>query len=257
MNCSPELKMTNVCIYSEAFCDRELKDIWTVRPTADLFETWMRAHPTSTRLFVRIHHPFHLDETTLAAVGDPIETPEFHNAMFLPTWMIHANQFSGIGEETRVVVFDESKLPKATRIVVRPIDSLLFQSSDVLSVFERSLSRLGVLQQGKVYPLPLEEFDGAIVSFFTEVLEPEDEVFLDGDDIPLEFEEAVDSPPPPVAVRTPTPPPQPPQLLQQGALMVPEAVLANPVIQPAPRSRNTYAPSTFVAFSGTGHRLNG
>ena len=249
--------MSQVFIYSEAFCDRDLKDIWTVRPTSDLFESWMRNHPTSTRLFVRIHHPFHLDETMLAAVGDPIETPEFHNALFLPTWMIHSNQISGIGEETRITVFDESELPKATRIVVRPVDSLLFQTSDVLAVFERNLSRLGVLQQGKLYPLPLEEFEGTIVSFFTEVLEPEGEVFLDGDDIPLEFEEAVDSPPPPVAVRTPTPPPEPPQLLQQGATMIPDLVPANSAVRPAGRSRNTYAPSSFVAFSGTGHRLNG
>jgi hypothetical protein len=247
--------MTNVCIYSEAFCDRELKDMWTVRPTSDLFETWMRQHPTSTRLFVRIHHPFHLDETALAAVGDPIETPEFHNSVFLPTWMIHSNQYSGIGEETRMSVFDESELPKATRIVVRPVDSLLFQSSDVLSIFERNLSKLGVLQQGKLYPLPLEEFDGEIVTFFTEVLEPEGEVFLDGDDIPLEFEEAVDSPPPPAAVRTPTPPPQPiPRFLEQGAAMIPELPPTNNLVQARPR--NSFAPTTFTPFSGRGRRLN-
>lgn len=253
--------MTTVCIYSEAFCDRELKDMWTVRPTSDLFERWMRDHPTSTRLFVRIHHPFHLDETMLAAVGDPIETPEFHNAIFLPTWMIHSNQYSGIGEDTRISVFDQSELPKATRIVVRPVDSLLFQTSDVLSVFERNLSKLGVLQQGKLYPLPLEEFDGTIVTFFTEVLEPEGEVFLDGDDIPLEFEEALDSPP--AVERPPTPHPSPvpellpeyiPNFLEQGAAMVPELAPANNLVQA--RSRNAFAPTTFVPFTGKGRRLN-
>lgn len=247
--------MNNVSIYSEAFCDRELKDLWTVRPTSDLFERWMREHPTSTRLFVRIHHPFHLDETALAAVGDPIETPEFHNSLFLPTWMVHSNQYNGIGEETRITVFDQSELPKATRIVVRPVDSLLFQTSDVLSVFERNLSRLGVLQQGKLYPLPLEEFDGTIVTFFTEVLEPEGEVFLDGDDIPLEFEEAVDSPPP--VVRIPTPPPEPiPRLLEQGATMIPDMVPDNSIIQANQNPRNSFAPTTFVPFSGRGRRLN-
>jgi hypothetical protein len=253
--------MSEVCLYAEAFCDRDLKDIWTVRPTSDLFTQWMRDHPTSTRLFVRIQHPFRLDESMLAAVGDPIESPEFHNALFLPTWMIHSNQYSGIGEGTRVTVFDESELPKATRIVVRPIDSLMFQTSDVLAVFERNLSRLGVLQQGRLYPLPLEEFGGTIVSFFTEVLEPEGEVFLDGDEIPLEFEEAVDSPPNPSPVTRPqTPPPEPiPQLQQQGATMVPEAIAPGNLVRAAARfanSRATFAPTNFVAFSGVGRRLN-
>ncbi len=250
--------MTDVSIYAEAFCDRDLKDMWTIRPTSDLFERWMRDHPTSTRLFVRIHHPFHLDETMLAAVGDPIETPEFHSAIFLPTWMVQSNQYSGIGEGARVTVFDQSELPKATRIVVRPVDSLLFQSTDVLSVFEKNLSKLGVLQQGKLYPLPLEEFEGTIVTFFTEVLEPEGEVFLDGDDIPLEFEEAVDSPPPPPVVRPPTPPPEPiPQLMQQGAAMVPEAIPPGNLVRPsATRQRNSYMPTNFVPFSGAGRRLN-
>ncbi len=258
--------MTDVCLYAEAFCDRDLKDIWTVRPTSDLFERWMRDHPTSTRLFVRIQHPFHLDEPMLAAVGDPIETPEFHNSLFLPTWMIHSNQFRGIGEETHVTVFDQSELPKATRIVIRPVDSLIFQTSDMLAIFERNLSRLGVLQQGKLYPLPLEEFEGTIVSFFTEVLEPEGEVFLDGDEIPLEFEAAVDSPPPPSPVQRPaTPPPEPvPQLLQQGATSVPEFIPQGNLVHPGAgaaggrmgRSRTTYAPTNFVAFSGQGRRLN-
>jgi hypothetical protein len=249
--------MTTVCIYSEAFCDRELKDIWTVRPTSDLFETWMREHPTSTRLFVRIHHPFQLDEPMLAAVGDPIETPEFHNAVFLPMWMIQSNQYSGVGEETRISVFDQSELPKATRIVVRPVDSLLFQTSDVLSIFERNLSKLGVLQQGKLYPLPLEEFDGEIVTFFTEVLEPEGEVFLDGDDIPLEFEEAVDSPPPATFVRIPTPPPEPiPRFLEQGAAMIPDFLPGNSVVEAPMRPRNSFAPTSFTPFSGKGRRLN-
>jgi hypothetical protein len=254
--------MSDVCLYAEAFCDRDLKDIWTVRPTSDLFEKWMREHPTSTRLFVRIQHPFHLDEPMLAAVGDPIETPEFHNAMFLPTWMVHSNQYRGIGEEAHVTVFDQAELPKATRIVIRPVDSLMFQTSDVLSVFERNLSRLGVLQQGKLYPLPLEEFDGTIVSFFTEVLEPEGEVFLDGDEIPLEFEEAVDSPPPPPSpvVRPPTPPPAPlTQLVQQGAALVPEAIPQTNLVHAAGgggRQRNTYLPTNFVPFSGQGRRLN-
>lgn len=249
--------MSDVSLYAEAFCDRELKDIWTVRPTSDLFEHWMRDHPHSTRLFVRIQHPFHLDEPMLAAVGDPIETPEFHNSLFLPTWMIHSNQFRGIGEETRVEVFDQTELPKATRIVVRPVDSLLFQSSDVLSIFERNLSKLGVLQQGKLYPLPLEEFEGTIVSFFTEVLEPEGEVFLDGDEIPLEFEEAVDSPPPPAPVeRAPTPPPEPiPHLMQHGAAMIPGPIPQGDLVRPA-RQRNSFMPTNFIPFSGQGRRLN-
>lgn len=259
--------MTEILLYSEAFCDREMKDIWTVRPSSDLFEDWMRQYPTSDRLFIRIQHPNRIDEPFLVAVGDPVHTPEFRKTIFLPNWMIEANQYNGIGETTTVTVFENSALQKATRIVVRPIDSVLFQVSDILAVFEKNLSKLGVLQQGKVYPLPLEELGGMVVSFYTEVLEPEGEVYLDGDDIPLEFEQSVDelssqgsnSPQEQPGVHIPTPPPPPgPRLEEQGATMIPvmdfENQHTNTNVRP---SRRSFAPKGFTAFSGAGHRLNG
>lgn len=252
--------MTEVQLYSEAFCDATM-DMWTARPTMDLFEQWMRQHPTSTRLFARIRHPFQLDDSFLVAVGDPVHSHDFQKTLFLPQWIVQANQYSGCGEETTVTVIGESDLPKATRIVVRPVDSMLFQSSDVIGIFEQNLSRLGCLQQGKLYPLPILELN-TDVSFFVEVLEPEGEVFLDGDEIPLEFESAVDSPPPPPApvVRPPTPPPVDiPRLVEQGAAMIPDIIRASVPIaaRPPTRQRTSYAPTGFVPFSGEGRRLNG
>jgi hypothetical protein len=239
----------------------------------------MEENPNATRLFLRIYHPQHVDdtETFLVPVGDPVRGAENDNedALYLPTWMIDANKYNGAGEEAIVEVLDASSFPKATRIVLRPVDSAIHEV-DVVNVFEKYFSRLGVLQEGKLYLVPLEELGGFHVSVFVEKLEPEPEVYLDGDEVPLEFERAVDyvEPPP----RAPTPIPASPALLAPMAPGNPDLMVPANFFGEAPgadlsgayssrpnavgggqglRRNQTYHTPGFVPFSGKGHSLNG
>ncbi len=189
--------------------------------------------------------------------------------------MVDANKYQGAGEEAIVEVLEASSFPKATRIVLRPVDSAIHEV-DVVSVFEKYFSRLGVLQEGKLYLVPLEELGGFHVSVYVQKLEPAPEVYLDGDEVPLEFERAVDyvEPPP----RPPTPVPAAPPLLAPGIpdLMVPANFLSDPpgadlneayTSRPPPlggrgggqalRRNQAHHPPGFVPFSGKGHSLNG
>ena len=182
-------RMTTVHLYSDAFAEEMSEETLVVHPSQDLWRQWMEENPTADRLFVRIRHPAS-DESFLAAVGDPVRSSSA-DGLYLPTWMIDANQFEGCGEEALVSTFRSDSLQKATRIVVRPVDSALLDI-DIVSALEKVFSRMGVLQQGKTILVHLEELGGFPVAIHIATTEPAEEVFLDGDDIPLEFEEAVD-----------------------------------------------------------------
>jgi hypothetical protein len=108
-------------------------------------------------------------------------------------------------ESVTIEAFESDSLPKATRIVLRPIDSSLFDA-DFMPVLEAAFSRMGVLQQGRQIQVPIAEL-GITVDLFVEKTEPEAEVYLDGDEIPLEFEQAVDyrAPLAPLAPHVPRP----------------------------------------------------
>lgn len=268
--------MSTVHLFAECFAPDTLHDPFVVNPSLSLFRRWMEENPNATRLFLRVYHPERLDdeETFLVPIGDPVRSVEDDLALYLPTWMIDANKYGGTGEEAVVEVLEASTLPKATRIVLRSVDSALHEV-DVVNTFEKCFSRIGVLQQGKMYLVPLEELGGFQVTVFVERLEPEREVYLDGDEVPLEFERAVDyvEPPP----RPPTPIPALPSLLASPPmapgnpnLMVPANFLGDPPGAPLPQAYTSRPPPLnsrhgqsqvgrggFVPFSGTGHRLDG
>jgi hypothetical protein len=102
---------------------------------------------------------------------------------------------------------------------------------------------MGVLQQGKQILVPIEELGGIMAELFVEKTEPEMEVYLDGDDIPLEFEQAVDYRPETLPPRAATPPMAP---------MVPLAPMM-PMEPMAPIM--PMAQGGFVPFQGSGYRL--
>jgi len=187
-----------VSIYSDSFAAVEITDTLVVHPSRDLWRHWIDTNPDETRLFVRIW--LDADRSFITAVGDPVQS-EMMDCLFVPMWMIDAHQIEGCGENYDTVVISASSLPKATRIVVRPIDSA-FLGVDVVGVLEKAFSRIGVLQQGTTVLIRLEELGGFQVGVYIHKLEPAEEVYLDGDDIPLEFEEAVDH----VEVPVPTAP---------------------------------------------------
>jgi len=255
--------MSTIYLYSEAFAETELKDPFVVRPSHDIWERWQQDHFGATRLFLRIQHP-ETGENFYCSVGDPIRS-ETQNAIYLPTWMIDTNQYSGCGDEATGTILTPEDIPRATRIVLKPVDSMIHQV-DVVRCLERPLSSIGVLQQGKMYLIPLEELQGFHVAVFVEQLEPAEVVFLDGDEIPLEFVEAVDYYEPPVAEvpRPSTPiPAEIPTILPFGTMISNEeeagagagAGGARSALH-SRRGRN-HCPPGFVAFAGKGNRLDG
>jgi hypothetical protein len=258
--------MTSVKLYAECFAPHDIHDHFAVTPCVHLWQQWMESNPQAERLFLRIYAPGRMDdeETFLVPVGDPVRAEGETNALYLPTWMIDANKYSGSGEETLIEVLEASSLPKATKITVRPVDSALHEV-DVVSLFERCFSRLGVLQEGKMYLIPLDELGDFPVAVFISKLEPAEEVYLDGDDVPLDFEQAVDHVEPPPRVPTPVPPA--PAMLapmapaEEEDLMVPRNMFgggggSGSAVRPQARPRGGVPPG-FVPFSGPGRRLDG
>jgi hypothetical protein len=249
--------MSTIYLYSEAFAESELKDPFVVRPSHDIWERWQQEHFGATRLFLRIQHPL-TEEYFYCSVGDPMHS-DIQNAVYLPMWMIDTNQYSGCGEETTGTILTPEDIPRATRIVLKPVDSTIHQV-DVVRCLERPLSSIGVLQQGKMYLVPLDELEGFQVAIFVEQLEPAEVVFLDGDEIPLEFVEAVDYYEPPVPVRPPTPiPAEVPMLFPLGNMVSDDAqnrqaAGGGRVVHS--RTARNHCPPGFVAFAGKGNRLD-
>jgi hypothetical protein len=251
--------MSTIYLYSDAFADTDFKDLFVVRPSHDIWERWQQEHFGATRLFLRIQNPA-TEEDFYCSVGDPIHS-NTQNAVYMPMWMIDTNQYTGCGDEATGTILTPEDIPRATRIVLKPIDSTIHEV-DVVRCLERPLSSIGVLQQGKMYLIPLEELGDFQVAVFVEQLEPAEVVFLDGDEIPLEFVEAVDyyEPPAPaqVAPRPPTPiPAEIPTLLPFGNM------ISNEETAPAPtgrafhsRTTRNHCPPGFVAFAGKGNRLD-
>ena len=203
-------------LYSDCYADEATEDQFVVRATQELWSKWMQENHGNTRVFLRIFHPDG-DRSFIVALGNPV-TGITENRVFMPDWMLASNRLEGFGETVTIEAFESDSLAKATRIVLRPIDSSIFDA-DFMPVLETAFSRMGVLQQGRQIQVPIAEL-GITVDLFVEKTEPAAEVYLDGDEIPLEFEQAMDYRPPiefPIAPRPDTPvPPEPLSLFPEA-----------------------------------------
>jgi hypothetical protein len=230
----------DVQLFSDCYTEVESKDLFVVRATQELWSKWMQENTGDTRVFLRIFHPDG-QGSFIVALGDPIQGIA-ENRIYMPSWMLNSNRLEGSGESVVVEAFESDSLPKATRIVLRPIESSFFDA-DFLPILEKVFSRMGVLQQGKQILVPIEELGGIMAELFVEKTEPEMEVYLDGDDIPLEFEQAVDYRPEALPPRAATPPLAP--MMPMAPIMPMEPMAP---IMPM-------AQGGFVPFQGSGYRL--
>jgi hypothetical protein len=155
-------------------------------------ETWHRIIDDNPgfRLFAQISHK---GKVIYAALGHPVNhellTP---NKLSLPSWMIDHLGAEGMGEEVAVEWLSQDAFPEATRIVLRPQDSA-FYHADAKEELERALTRLGILQQGTTIVVPLECLGGYQVAFDVVLTEPANLVLAHGDEVAMEFEEALDA----------------------------------------------------------------
>jgi hypothetical protein len=109
--------------------------------------------------------------------------------IYLPQWMIPHDE--AYGNEYEIQFIGKDSFPSALKITLRPIDSA-FYNVDAKEELEASLSAMGVLQQGDQITLPMNALGGYEVSFYISELMPADIVLLDGEEVAIDFEEAVD-----------------------------------------------------------------
>ena len=131
-------------------------------------------------------------KTLYVAVGSPIPMQnDGYDRVFAPTWLLDQLGLRGSGEDVVVRWRSEEFFPEATRIVLRPHDSA-FYHADAKEELERALTQLGVLQAGTTILLPLEVLGGYEIPFDVVCTEPANIVLMQGDEVALEFEAALD-----------------------------------------------------------------
>ena len=238
--------MPTLSLYSEAFADTTSADYYIARPTEDLWKQLISrfqhyGEDTVSRLFLRLTDL--QGHSTVVAVGDPLQYVDFENGIVLPMWILDSIGYAGCGEDIAYDILTADSFPRATRIVIDVEDDII-HSIDIVAAFSKVFSQLGVIRQGQIIQVPLDEMGGYNVSVKIQILEPGPEVFLDGDEIPLEFMEHPSSSAPFAPIvnteeeeRQPTPVPSDPLFFSS---MLPEDYYPKPQI-----------------FSGAGNVLGG
>ena len=191
----------------------------------------------SGRLFVELKldgaaAPFYM------ALGTPVQPPAggarglFEEGMtqgvadrlYLPPWALQMLGLIGCGEFVSVDWFSQDVFPSATRIVLRPHDSA-FYHADAKEELEVALTRLGVVQQGTTVAIPLDCLGGFEVMFDVMATEPANIVLAEGDEVVIEFEEALDAAAPVAATAAPA---AAPATLDEDDAMLPMATSPPP-----------------------------
>lgn len=171
---------------------------------------WRRIHEDEDqRIFAKVSVG---PKTAYIALGAPVTEVipmSDHTSVFLPQWLLDMLGTEGSGETVEIEWLNAEHFPEATRIVLRPHDSA-FQHSDIKEELERALTSIGVLQLGSTVPVSLKELGGFTVNFDVVGLEPTALVLMQGDEVAIEFDEAVDAipvepEPVPEALEGPTP----------------------------------------------------
>jgi hypothetical protein len=129
------------------------------------------------------------------ALGGPIiDTLDTRtDKLFVPPWILGSLNLEGCGEPIQVSWMSQEAFPSATRIVLRPHDSA-FHTVDAKEELECALTRLGVLYQGKTIRIPISALDGYEIDFDIMITEPAEVVLAEGDEVVMEFEQALDAP---------------------------------------------------------------
>jgi hypothetical protein len=157
------------------------------------------------RIFVKLvanDEPFDSDSDDvdtnneiICCIGAPVRQADVQrNAMFLPLWILDRLGIAGYGNEVHAQFFLSDAFVEATRIVLRPHSSQFYDIQDVKSDLEGALTRVGVVERGKMVMLPLSELGGELLAFDVVATEPASVVLCQGDEVAIEFEAAWDVP---------------------------------------------------------------
>ncbi len=182
-------------LWSNLFLSDEHAAAEWATATVDL-TAWRRLqeeHEGAARLIGRVGW---LDREVYVALGAPTYEGDAGgtggNRMFLPPWMLGLLGVDGSGEEVEVEWMSQEAFPEATKILLRPHDSA-FYHADAKEELEAALTRLGVIKAGMTIQIPLQKLGGYEVPFDVVSCEPANVVLAEGDEVAIEFEEAVDA----------------------------------------------------------------
>ena len=161
---------------------------------------WRKIHdefPEAKRIFAKIF-TLYSEDAYYVALGSPVydemnfgENATNSKSIFLPQWILETLRIQGSGDPVKVEWLTNEYFPEATRIVLRPHDSAFFHA-DAKEELERALTRVGVLQMGITISVPLEMLGGFNVCLDVITLEPANIVLMEGDEVSIEFEKALD-----------------------------------------------------------------
>lgn len=180
-------------------------------------------HEEATRVFAKVSFA---GKSACLALGNPIARESEVDSLYAPLWFLEQLGATGMGDSVEVEWLPESAFPEATRVLLRPHDSA-FYHADAKEELECALTRLGVITSGMTITIPLMVLGGYEVSFDVVKTEPANIVLAEGDEVAMEFEEALDAAAAVAAAtpRPPTPIPTGPSLLaEEDSQMLPGLV---------------------------------
>ena len=159
-------------------------------------EEWARIHaehPEAKRIFGRCTIE---DREAICALGQPLRNLQDFTTdvqpLVIPLWFHAHLDVKDDGDIYQVEWITEEALPQATKIVLRPHDSA-FYHADAKEELESVLTRYGVLKKGTTIPVALSCLNGFTVMFDIVDLEPANIVLMEGEEVAIEFQEALDA----------------------------------------------------------------
>jgi hypothetical protein len=118
-----------------------------------------------------------------------IGTPHFEDRdiLFAPQWVLDAIKCSGnCDTPIKIEKVSKTEFPLATRIVIKPLDPLAFETN-IVECFQNALMNMCVLQQGLTLPIIIPEFGNYEFLAYIEKVEPEMNSLSHSDELSVEF----------------------------------------------------------------------
>jgi len=166
-----------------------------VRTTCNVsLAEWQRIHsenPGMRRIFARCILE---GREIVCALGEPVEATQLEGLgtnIFFPLWLLEGVEASPIGEQYDIDWISDEYFPKATRIVLRPHDTA-FYHADTKNELEYALSQYGVLRRGTTIPIEIQALGYYRIEFDVVLTEPADLVLMEGDEVEIEFDGALE-----------------------------------------------------------------
>lgn len=184
--------MPTFAAWSQAFLGDVAEDLFTCFLEEAEWRQVHDAFATAKRIFAVLTIR---DQKFTCALGHPvrssIDTEDETERVFLPPWLLQASRLEGLGEHVAIEWITEEHVPEATKIVLRPHEAA-FYGANAKEELEPALTRYGILMAGSTVPVPIEALDGYVILFDVLRTEPADMVLMEGDEVAIDFEAALD-----------------------------------------------------------------